>query len=96
LGEAEESIMAEVAGTDGAGDRLAGAAQPDQAPQRGGVSAALRRVLAEWEAATADRAPACGPPAAVAAYRRMCQAWSVELAAQAATLDDLAGGRDGR
>jgi hypothetical protein len=93
LGEAKEPIMA-VAGAAGeAGDPPADAADAARGRR---VSEALRRVLAEWEAATADRARACGPPAAVDAYRRMCQAWSVELAAQAAVLDELAGGRDGR
>lgn len=88
--------MAAAAATGGAGDPPADVAEPAGAVQVRRVSEALRRVLTEWEAATSDRAPACGPPAAVEAYRRMCQAWSVELAAQAAALDELAGARDGR
>jgi hypothetical protein len=56
----------------------------------------VRRIRSEWEAATVDGAAACGLPVAADAYRRMCQAWSAELAAHAAALDGLTGAGHGQ
>jgi len=55
------------------------------------LAEAVRRIRSAWEAATADGAAACGLPAAVGAFQRMRQAWSAELGAVAAVLDELSG-----
>ena len=59
------------------------------------VADAVRRVLVDWEAATASGAAACGLPFAVEAYERMRLAWSAELRVHAAVLDGMAGADDG-
>jgi hypothetical protein len=55
----------------------------------------LRAAAAEWEAATAGGADACGLGVAAAAYQRMQRAWAAELAAQADLLSLLDALPDG-